>query len=91
MLLTTQYLEEAERLADRIAVLERGAMIAAGTAAELKQRTGEDVLELRARSGVDVQRLRALLAGLGSAEPAAAPRRSWPSRSWVTRSCRRSP
>jgi daunorubicin resistance ABC transporter ATP-binding subunit len=69
VLLTTQYLEEAERLADRIAVLERGALIAAGTAAELKQRIGGDVLELRARSGVDIQRLRGLLAGLGSAEP----------------------
>jgi daunorubicin resistance ABC transporter ATP-binding subunit len=69
VLLTTQYLEEADRLADRIAVLERGALIAAGTAAELKQRTGGDVLELRARSGVDLQRLCGLLAGLGSAEP----------------------
>jgi ABC-2 type transport system ATP-binding protein len=69
VLLTTQYLEEADRLADRIAVLERGAVIAAGTADELKQRIGGEVLELRARSGVDVQRLSGLLAGLGSAEP----------------------
>ena len=69
VLLTTQYLEEAERLADRIAVLESGALIAAGTAAELKQRIGGDMLELRARSGVDLERLRGLLAGLGSAEP----------------------
>jgi ABC-2 type transport system ATP-binding protein len=69
VLLTTQYLEEADRLADRIALLERGAIIAAGTASELKQRIGADVLEVRARSGVDVQRLHGLLAGLGSAEP----------------------
>jgi daunorubicin resistance ABC transporter ATP-binding subunit len=71
MLLTTQYLEEADRLADRIAVLERGRVIATGTAAELKQRIGGDVLELRARSAVDVERLRRLLVGLGSAEPVA--------------------
>jgi daunorubicin resistance ABC transporter ATP-binding subunit len=69
VLLTTQYLEEADRLADRIAVLERGRVIATGTAAELKQRVGGDVLELRARSAVEVERLRGLLAGLGSAEP----------------------
>jgi ABC-type multidrug transport system ATPase subunit len=69
VLLTTQYLEEADRLADRIAVLERGALIATGTAAELKQRIGGDVLELRARTAMDVERLRSLLSGLGAAEP----------------------
>jgi daunorubicin resistance ABC transporter ATP-binding subunit len=71
VLLTTQYLEEADRLADRIAVLERGALVATGTAAELKQRIGGEMLELRARSAVDVERLRRLLAGLGSAQPVA--------------------
>ena len=71
VLLTTQYLEEADRLADRIAVLERGALVATGTAAELKQRIGGEVLELRARSAVDVERLRTLLAGLGSGRPVA--------------------
>ena len=69
VLLTTQYLEEADRLADRIAVLEHGAVMATGTAAELKQRVGGDVLELRARSGVDLQRLRGMLSGLGSSDP----------------------
>jgi ABC-2 type transport system ATP-binding protein len=71
VLLTTQYLEEADRLADRIAVLERGAVIAEGTADELKNRIGGDVLQARARSGVDVERLRGLLTGLGSGEPVA--------------------
>jgi ABC-2 type transport system ATP-binding protein len=71
VLLTTQYLEEADRLADRIAVLERGRVIAEGTAAELKQRVGGEVLELRAIKSVDVQRLRVLLRGLGSGEPIA--------------------
>ena len=69
VLLTTQYLEEADRLADQIAVLEHGAVVATGSAAELKQRVGADVLELRARSGVDLERLRGILSGLGSAEP----------------------
>jgi ABC-2 type transport system ATP-binding protein len=71
VLLTTQYLEEADRLADHIAVLEHGRVIATGTAAELKQRIGGEVLELRARTAVEVERLRGLLAGLGSAEPVA--------------------
>jgi ABC-2 type transport system ATP-binding protein len=71
VLLTTQYLEEADRLADQIAVLERGAVVAKGTPGELKQRIGGEVLELRARSGVDVERLRGLLRGLGSGEPVA--------------------
>jgi ABC-2 type transport system ATP-binding protein len=71
VLLTTQYLEEADRLADHIAVLEHGSVIATGTAAELKQRIGGEVLELRARTAVEVERLRGLLAGLGSAEPVA--------------------
>ncbi|MRG61444.1 ATP-binding cassette domain-containing protein [Agromyces sp. CFH 90414] len=45
--LTTQYLEEADRLADRIAVLDGGRLVAEGTAAELKARIGGDVVELR--------------------------------------------
>jgi ABC-2 type transport system ATP-binding protein len=46
ILLTTQYLEEADKLADRIAVLDRGGIIAEGTASELKQRVGQERLEL---------------------------------------------
>ncbi len=44
--LTTQYLEEADRLADRIAVLDGGALVAEGTAAELKRRIGTRRLDL---------------------------------------------
>ncbi|MDQ2698074.1 MAG: ATP-binding cassette domain-containing protein [Actinomycetota bacterium] len=45
--LTTQYLEEADQLADRIAVLDQGRVAALGTASELKSRIGGDVVELR--------------------------------------------
>jgi ABC-2 type transport system ATP-binding protein len=46
VLLTTQYLDEADRLADRIAVLDRGTVVAEGTAAELKRRVAGHRLEL---------------------------------------------
>lgn len=49
--LTTQYLEEADRLADRIAVLDRGRIVAEGTPEELKARIGGDVVELRDADG----------------------------------------
>lgn len=45
--LTTQYLEEADRLADRIAVLDGGRVAAEGTASELKAQVGGEVVELR--------------------------------------------
>ncbi|KQO99530.1 ATP-binding cassette domain-containing protein [Leifsonia sp. Leaf264] len=47
ILLTTQYLEEADALADRIAVLDGGRIVAEGTPAELKARIGGEVVELR--------------------------------------------
>ncbi|MFE4952414.1 ATP-binding cassette domain-containing protein [Leifsonia sp. NPDC056665] len=47
ILLTTQYLEEADQLADRIAVLDHGTIVAEGTAVELKARVGGEVVELR--------------------------------------------
>jgi ABC-2 type transport system ATP-binding protein len=46
VLLTTQYLEEADRLAERIAVVDRGRVIATGTPAELKAGLGSTVLEI---------------------------------------------
>ena len=46
MLLTTQYLEEADRFADDVHVLDHGVVIASGTAAQLKARTGAQVVDV---------------------------------------------
>ena len=69
LLLTTQYLEEADRLADRIVVLDAGRIIADGTPAELKARVGGDRLELQAPAGEDPARLAAAMDGLGAGPP----------------------
>jgi ABC-2 type transport system ATP-binding protein len=69
LLLTTQYLEEADRLAHRVALIDRGNMIAEGTPDELKQRVGGDVLEVRANTTSDVEKLVGVLDGVGSGRP----------------------
>ncbi len=61
ILLTTQYLEEADELADRIGVLDGGQLVAEGTAAELKARVGTEVLELTIGCSVARQRAADLL------------------------------
>lgn len=55
--LTTQYLEEADQLADRIAVLHDGRVAALGTAAELKARIGGDTVELHDAQGALLQEI----------------------------------
>jgi ABC-2 type transport system ATP-binding protein len=55
--LTTQYLEEADQLADHIAVLHAGAVVAEGTARQLKSRLGGDVVEVTDAQGVVLRRV----------------------------------
>ena len=57
ILLTTQYLEEADQLADRIAVLEHGVIVAEGTPAELKARVGGEVVEVHNVDGETVREI----------------------------------
>jgi ABC-2 type transport system ATP-binding protein len=69
ILLTTQYLEEADRLADRIAVIDGGLVIAEGTASQLKDRLGEDVVDLRVADPARTTEALELLRPLAATEP----------------------
>ena len=62
VLLTTQYLEEADRLADDIVVIDRGQAIAHGPADDLKAQVGGECVELTVSSPADLLRARAILA-----------------------------
>ncbi len=61
LLLTTQYLEEADELADTIAVVDRGRIIARGTADQLKAQVGGERIEVVVREAADIERARDLL------------------------------
>ncbi|MEU0122229.1 ATP-binding cassette domain-containing protein [Streptomyces albidoflavus] len=63
VLLTTQYLEEADQLADQIAVINRGQVIAEGTADELKTKTGGDRIDVILHDVAQMERAAALLPG----------------------------
>ena len=65
LLLTTQYLEEADRLADSIAVIDGGRVIAEGTSNELKDRVGGEVLALRVANRSEVAAAAGAVLGLG--------------------------
>jgi ABC-2 type transport system ATP-binding protein len=69
LLLTTQYLEEADQLADRIAVIDHGKVIAEGTGNELKDRVGGQILEVELSSVGQRDRAQAVLAAVGCGEP----------------------
>jgi len=68
LLLTTQYMEEADRLSDEIAVIDHGRVIALGTADQLKAQVGGERLELVVERGSELAVARSVLTSLASAE-----------------------
>ena len=69
VLLTTQYMEEAEHLAHQIVVMDTGRVVARGTATELKARLGGDLLEVRVSSARNLDRAARLIAELTDSPP----------------------
>jgi ABC-2 type transport system ATP-binding protein len=69
VVLTTQYLEEADRLASRVAVVDEGRVIANDTPAALKARLGSTVIELGFTDAAAAERARALLVGTAAGAP----------------------
>jgi ABC-2 type transport system ATP-binding protein len=67
--LTTQYLEEAEQLADRVGIIARGNLVAEGTPESLKARVGEPTVHVELAEGSSADAAREALAGLGTVEP----------------------
>jgi ABC-2 type transport system ATP-binding protein len=68
VLLTTQYLDEADRLADEIVIIDHGKTIVHGTPAELKKRTGHNVIEVHVRDRGDVAEVAQALSAIGNGE-----------------------
>ena len=69
VLLTTQYLEEADQLARDVVIIDRGRVIAAGTPDELKDRAGRDVIEVRPRAAGDLPAVEDILAAVATEAP----------------------
>ena len=69
VLLTTQYLEEADQLADHVVIIDHGRSIATGTPTELKARAGLDMVEIRVTHGSDLAAVASMLAPLGTDPP----------------------
>ena len=68
VLLTTQYLDEADHLADEIVIIDRGRTIAQGTPAELKDRAGRRVIEVQVRVREDVPDVANALHAIGEGD-----------------------
>jgi len=67
VLLCTQYLEEADRLAERVVILDRGRVVAEGPPAALRAQVGADVIEVTLHDGADAAVARRVLSTLASA------------------------
>jgi ABC-2 type transport system ATP-binding protein len=78
VLLTTQYLDEADQLADQIVIIDHGRAVASGTPSELKARAGRDVIEIHTRHASDVDHVAALVGAAQSAIDAGARRLAVP-------------
>ncbi|HUR09595.1 MAG TPA: ATP-binding cassette domain-containing protein [Nonomuraea sp.] len=70
VLLTTQYLEEADQLADRITVIDHGRVVAEGRPGELKRRVGGQTLQVRPSLPADIEEVGRILAELTGVAPA---------------------
>jgi len=68
VLLTTQYLDEADQLADQLVIIDHGRTIATGSPAELKRRIGANVIEVHVRSDDELAPVAQSLRGLGQGE-----------------------
>jgi ABC-2 type transport system ATP-binding protein len=68
--LTTQYLEEADQLADRVGIISAGRIVAEGTPAALKAEVGRPHLDLTFTEGTDLDRAREVMARFGDHRPA---------------------
>lgn len=73
VLLTTQYLDEADQLADRIAVIDRGRVIAEGTVDELKASIGTSSLQLQVQHPPDVERAKHVVSQVLAVQPVVSP------------------
>jgi len=73
ILLSTQYLDEADHLAASIVIIDGGRVIAQGTPDQLKSRVGADIIELHTADGATLERASQVLSTLGIGEPVTDP------------------